>query len=82
MPDAFDLKIVTKINPQTNTSLRGLYKSGGKFCTQCEAQGFRKITYYQDRPDVMSIFTTKQSLIKTNILFLLSMVILPKGGFV
>ena len=59
MPDAFDLKIVTKINPQTNTSLEGLYKSGGKFCTQCEAQGFRKITYYQDRPDVMSVFTTK-----------------------
>ncbi len=53
------LEIVTRIYPQDNTSLEGLYKSSGNFCTQCEAQGFRKITYYPDRPDVMSVFTTQ-----------------------
>ncbi|MGO2450635.1 aminopeptidase N [Pseudomonas taetrolens] len=47
-----------KIHPESNTALEGLYKSGGMFCTQCEAEGFRKITYYLDRPDVMSTFTT------------------------
>ena len=47
-----------KIHPETNTALEGLYTSGSLFCTQCEAEGFRKITYYLDRPDVMSIFTT------------------------
>lgn len=52
------LEIVTKIKPQENLTLEGLYKSGGMFCTQCEAQGFRRITYYPDRPDVMAIFTT------------------------
>ena len=51
--------IKTKIYPQKNTSCEGLYKSGSIFCTQCEAEGFRKITYYPDRPDVMSVFTTK-----------------------
>ncbi|CAM3635872.1 aminopeptidase N [Parendozoicomonas haliclonae] len=56
--EAFETYIVTRIKPQENTSLEGLYKSGGMFCTQCEAEGFRKITYYLDRPDVMSIFTT------------------------
>ncbi|XP_024366624.1 puromycin-sensitive aminopeptidase isoform X1 [Physcomitrium patens] len=55
----FELEIVTEIEPQNNTSLEGLYKSSGNFCTQCEAEGFRKITYYQDRPDVMSKFTTR-----------------------
>lgn len=43
----FDLEIVTEIEPQNNTSLEGLYKSTGNFCTQCEAEGFRKITYFQ-----------------------------------
>jgi len=47
----------TRIRPQHNTSLSGLYKSRQLFCTQCEAEGFRKITYYLDRPDVMSVFT-------------------------
>ena len=47
-----------KIHPESNTALEGLYKSGTMFCTQCEAEGFRKITYYLDRPDVMSKFTT------------------------
>ncbi len=59
LPDEFTLEIDTRIYPQKNTSLEGLYKSSGNFCTQCEAQGFRKITYYQDRPDVMATFTTQ-----------------------
>lgn len=54
----FVLECVTLIKPQENTSLEGLYKSQTMFCTQCEAEGFRKITYYLDRPDVMSRFTT------------------------
>jgi aminopeptidase N len=56
--DGFVLECVTVIKPQDNTSLEGLYKSRTMFCTQCEAEGFRKITYYLDRPDVMSVFTT------------------------
>ena len=56
--DTFELALTTRIEPQNNTALEGLYKSGGMFCTQCEAEGFRKITYYLDRPDVMSRFTT------------------------
>eukprot|EP00227_Mantoniella_beaufortii_P013752 CAMPEP_0197580900 /NCGR_PEP_ID=MMETSP1326-20131121/4577_1 /TAXON_ID=1155430 /ORGANISM="Genus nov. species nov., Strain RCC2288" /LENGTH=934 /DNA_ID=CAMNT_0043144729 /DNA_START=30 /DNA_END=2834 /DNA_ORIENTATION=- len=55
----FTLGVVTKFKPQDNLELSGLYKSSGNFCTQCEAEGFRLITYYPDRPDVMSIFTTK-----------------------
>jgi aminopeptidase N len=58
VPDAFSLSVVTDIHPQDNTSLGGLYTSGGNFCTQCEAEEFRKITYYLDRPDVMARFTT------------------------
>lgn len=58
VPNNFTLQIETFIKPQENTSLEGLYKSSGNFCTQCEAQGFRKITYYLDRPDVMARFTT------------------------
>lgn len=56
--DEFVLKITTRIHPENNTSLNGLYQSNGNFCTQCEAQGFRQITYYLDRPDVLSVFTT------------------------
>lgn len=48
-----------EISPQTNTALEGLYMSNGMYCTQCEAEGFRKITYYPDRPDVMSTFTVR-----------------------
>ncbi|KAI4326935.1 hypothetical protein L6164_019449 [Bauhinia variegata] len=55
----FDLEIVTEIYPQKNTSLEGLYKSSGNFCTQCEAEGFRKITFYQDRPDIMAKYTCR-----------------------
>ena len=59
LPDQpFDLEIVTRINPKANTALEGLYLSGGMFCTQCEAQGFRRITYFPDRPDVMARYTT------------------------
>ncbi|XP_042948330.1 puromycin-sensitive aminopeptidase isoform X2 [Carya illinoinensis] len=55
----FTLEIVTEIYPQKNTSLEGLYKSSGNFCTQCEAEGFRKITFYQDRPDIMAKYTCR-----------------------
>lgn len=58
-PDAFKLELKTQIEPETNTALEGLYKSGQKYCTQCEPEGFRRITYYLDRPDVMSVFTTR-----------------------
>ncbi len=59
LPDTFTLKIVTVIYPAKNTSLEGLYRSSGNYCTQCEAEGFRKITYYPDRPDVLTRFTTR-----------------------
>nr|XP_043630936.1 puromycin-sensitive aminopeptidase isoform X2 [Erigeron canadensis] len=55
----FILETVTEIEPQMNTSLEGLYKSSGNFCTQCEAEGFRKITFYQDRPDIMAKYTCR-----------------------
>ena len=58
VPDAFALEIETYISPQANTKLSGLYTSGGAFFTQCEAEGFRRITYFLDRPDVMARFTT------------------------
>lgn len=58
-PDDFTLEIVTEIEPEKNTALEGLYNSGGTYCTQCEAQGFRRITYYQDRPDVMTTFRVR-----------------------
>ena len=58
LPDEFTLEITTCIHPEKNTSLNGLYQSSGNFCTQCEAHGFRQITYYLDRPDVLSVFTT------------------------
>ena len=54
----FEMEIVTRIHPKANTALEGLYLSDGMFCTQCEAQGFRKITYFPDRPDVMARYTT------------------------
>jgi aminopeptidase N len=58
VPNEFTLITKTMIHPETNTSLNGLYKSSGNFCTQCEAHGFREITYYLDRPDVLSVWTT------------------------
>ena len=59
VPKKFKLDTEVKIQPQNNTELEGLYKSGEIFCTQCESEGFRKITYFSDRPDVMSLFSTK-----------------------
>ncbi|MBE0485450.1 aminopeptidase N [Marinobacter sp.] len=59
VPAKFELAVVTWIEPQKNTRLEGLYKSSGMFCTQCEAEGFRCITYYPDRPDVMARFRTR-----------------------
>ena len=59
VPDNFEFCCEVEINPQANTRLEGLYLSSGNFCTQCEAEGFRYITYYIDRPDVMSVFETK-----------------------
>jgi aminopeptidase N len=58
VPDQFTLEIETEVNPSANTKLTGLYLSQSNFFTQCEAEGFRKITYYPDRPDVMSRFFT------------------------
>jgi aminopeptidase N len=55
----FTLTIVSEIDPAANTALEGLYQSQGNYCTQCEAEGFRRITYYQDRPDVLSVFTVR-----------------------
>lgn len=58
VPATFTLEVITEFNPKTNTALEGLYASGDMLCTQCEAEGFRRITYYPDRPDVMAVFTT------------------------
>ncbi|MEH3117367.1 MAG: aminopeptidase N [Methylorubrum populi] len=55
----FTLRIETRLDPTANTKLMGLYRSGGVYCTQCEADGFRRITYFLDRPDVLSVYTTR-----------------------
>ncbi|MGX7703650.1 aminopeptidase N [Methylobacterium sp. Gmos1] len=55
----FVLEIETQVNPSANTKLMGLYRSNGVYCTQCEADGFRRITYFLDRPDVMAVYTTR-----------------------
>ncbi|MFC0283074.1 aminopeptidase N [Camelimonas abortus] len=55
----FRLRIQTRLNPAANTRLMGLYRSSGVYCTQCEAEGFRRITYFLDRPDVLSVYTTR-----------------------
>ena len=65
VPDTFILECETRIKPQENKRLEGLYKSSTMFCTQCEAEGFRRITYYLDRPDVMTLFTTRIEADKT-----------------
>ncbi|WP_273983678.1 aminopeptidase N [Vibrio parahaemolyticus] len=72
LPAEFELEIITKIDPEANTALEGLYKSGGAFCTQCEAEGFRRITYYLDRPDVLAKYTTKVIADKATYPYLLS----------
>ncbi|WP_263752795.1 aminopeptidase N [Kosakonia cowanii] len=72
LPDRFTLRIVNEISPAANTALEGLYQSGETLCTQCEAEGFRHITWYLDRPDVLARFTTKLIADKTRYPFLLS----------
>ena len=59
VPDSFVLDTEVEIDPENNKALDGLYMSGGRFCTQCESEGFRKITWYPDRPDVLSRFTVR-----------------------
>ena len=60
VPDGpFKLEIETLLDPGANTQLTGLYRSGSAYCTQCEAEGFRRITYFLDRPDVLSVYTTR-----------------------
>ncbi len=58
-PAQFTLEIVTEIAPDKNTELSGLYTANGIFCTQCEAEGFRRITYFLDRPDNLAVYTTR-----------------------
>jgi aminopeptidase N len=58
-PHAFILETETELDPTANTKLMGLYRSGAAYTTQCEAEGFRRITYFPDRPDVMAVFTTR-----------------------
>jgi aminopeptidase N len=72
LPERFTLRIVNEISPAANTALEGLYQSGVALCTQCEAEGFRHITWYLDRPDVLARFTTKIIADKTLYPFLLS----------
>ncbi|MBF0276639.1 MAG: aminopeptidase N [SAR324 cluster bacterium] len=72
LPEAFTLEIETEIKPHENTALEGLYKSSGNFCTQCEAEGFRRMTYFLDRPDVMARYSTTISADKEKYPVLLS----------
>jgi aminopeptidase N len=58
-PGPFRLELETLVDPSANTQLSGLYRSSETYCTQCEAEGFRRITYFPDRPDVMAIYTTR-----------------------
>ena len=70
--DEFTLTIVTRIHPQDNTKLSGLYRSNHLFCTQCEAEGFRRMTFFPDRSDVLALYTTRISASKTDYPVLLS----------
>src|SRR5665213_2118891 len=72
VPANFSLEIVTEISPANNTALSGLYTSKGIFCTQCEAEGFRRITYFLDRPDNLAIYTTRIEADKKTLPVLLS----------
>jgi aminopeptidase N len=69
---SFTLGVETVIYPEKNSSLEGLYRSSGNYCTQCEAEGFRKITYYPDRPDMLTVFTTRIEADKTQCPVMLS----------
>jgi aminopeptidase N len=66
------LQIETTVDPSANTQLMGLYRSSGTYCTQCEAEGFRRITYFPDRPDVMAVYTTRIEAEKSEAAVLLS----------
>ena len=68
----FNLEIETIVDPSANTQLSGLYRSNGTYCTQCEAEGFRRITFFPDRPDVMAIYSTRIEADKTEAPVLLS----------
>src|SRR5665647_1332455 len=68
----FTLEIETLVDPTANTQLSGLYRSSGTYCTQCEAEGFRRITYFPDRPDVMAVYTTRIEADKAQACVLLS----------
>ncbi|MFZ0425315.1 MAG: aminopeptidase N [Xanthobacteraceae bacterium] len=68
----FELEIETVIDPTGNTQLMGLYRAGATYCTQCEAEGFRRITYFLDRPDVMAVYTTRIEADKDEAAILLS----------
>ncbi|MEM9731380.1 MAG: aminopeptidase N, partial [Myxococcota bacterium] len=59
VPDRFTLETEVVVHPRANTKLMGLYQSNGNYCTQCEAEGFRRMTYFLDRPDVMARYTTR-----------------------
>ncbi len=72
LPAEFEMTIITQIDPAGNTALEGLYKSDGAYCTQCEAEGFRRITYYLDRPDVLAKYTTTVKADKEQYPYLLS----------
>jgi len=65
VPEKFTLNIINEINPAANTALEGLYKSSVMLCTQCEAEGFRRITYFPDRPDVMTSYKVRMQADKT-----------------
>ncbi len=58
VPESFDLEIITRLQPDKNTALCGLYRSGTTYCTQCEPEGFRRITFFADHPDILSRYTT------------------------
>jgi aminopeptidase N len=68
----FELTIETVVDPTGNTQLMGLYRAGATYCTQCEAEGFRRITYFLDRPDVMAVYTTRIEAEKKEVPILLS----------
>ncbi len=57
--EPFELTVTTRLNPDANTKLMGLYRSSGTYCTQCEAEGFRRISYFLDRPDVLAVYSTR-----------------------
>ncbi len=70
--ESFELEITTSCNPSKNTKLMGLFVSNGIYCTQCEAEGFRRITYFLDRPDVLAVYTTRIEASLWDVPFLLS----------